>query len=94
METLSDWCEIRTTFPTADFWLVRKASGHRVGRPVREYSPEHIGLLARNPQQMLPGYLWYVMEVLYLKGYWLHHCHGSLSLQHIRVKDVKRLRIV
>jgi hypothetical protein len=42
---LSGLATIGTNQPESDFWLVRKGSDKEVGRPVREFSPEHIGIL-------------------------------------------------
>jgi len=41
---LSEVATIRTRFPEAHFWIVRRDSIQRCGEPTRSYKPEHIGL--------------------------------------------------
>ena len=35
--------------PDAEFWLIRKGGETTVGRPTREFSPEHIGVTVTRP---------------------------------------------
>lgn len=35
---------IRTNFPEAHFWIVRRGSAEHCGEAVREFNPEHIGI--------------------------------------------------
>ena len=39
-------CEIKTNFPEADFWLIRKGSKKEVGKPTKEYSPAQLFMLS------------------------------------------------
>ncbi len=90
---LSDLCEIKTNFPEADFWLIRKGSEDTVGYPVKEYSPEHIGIKVTATDVLLPSYLYYVMLNLYNHGLFKNNSYGSLNLKNIRVEDVRGIRI-
>lgn len=90
---LSGLATIGTNQPESDFWLVRKGSDKEVGRPVREFSPEHIGILVGRKDLLLPDYLFYIFMDLYARGYWVPRACGSLRLRHIRILDVKRLEL-
>ncbi|WP_435276264.1 hypothetical protein ACMAZF_04455 [Psychrobium sp. nBUS_13] len=43
MATLFNIAKIKTNFPEADFWLVRKGGEFDVGKPTKTYKPENIG---------------------------------------------------
>lgn len=90
---LSDLCEIKTNFPEADFWLIRKGSEDTVGYPVKEFSPEHIGIKVIATDILLPEYLYYAMLNLYNQGLFKNNSYGSLNLKNIRVDDVKEIRL-
>lgn len=91
--TLDDLCEIKTNFPEADFWLVRKGTDETVGTPVKEYSPEHIGIKVVKTDILLPQYLFYVMKNIHNQRYWVSRTVGTLRLVHIRTADVANLRV-
>lgn len=93
--TLGDLCEIRTNFEHADFWLIRKGSRHKVGTPTKEFMPEYIGIKVEESAKdiILPSYLFYAMQYLHSKKYFENLAKGSLNLQHIRVEDVKSIRL-
>jgi choline kinase len=61
---LEDLCEIKTNFPEADFWLDRKGSIDTVGKPIKEFSSERIGIKVIKTDVLLPDYLYYVMEYI------------------------------
>ena len=42
--TIGDVCIFKTNFPDADFWLQRKGSEKTVGKPLKEFSEENIGV--------------------------------------------------
>lgn len=91
--TLGQLCTIKTDWPDADFWLVRKNSETLLGKPSKEYNPNHIGIKVLRTDVVLPDYLYYVMINLYQKGYWKQHSQGTTNLKHIRTQDVANLRI-
>ncbi|MEN4600785.1 hypothetical protein ABEG75_22805 [Pantoea agglomerans] len=86
---LSDLATIRTNFPEADFWMVRRGSLKTCGQPVREYNSEHIGVKVVRTDILLPDYLYYCMSHLHSSGVWEPLTNGSLSLVNIRVSDVR-----
>jgi hypothetical protein len=88
---LSDLADIAVNQPESDFWLIRKGSDKAVGRPVREFSPEHIGVLVTRTDVLLPDYLFYVFMDLHARGYWTPLARGTLRLKNIRTEDVRRL---
>ena len=77
--------------PDADFWLIRKGSANMVGRPTREFSPEHIGVTVTRPDLVLADYLFYVFEHLANQGVFVSMAHGTTNLQNIRIKDIKNI---
>ena len=88
---LQDVAHIRIDLLDADFWLVRRGSIESVGQPTREYSPYHIGIRVIETRLLLPDYLYYVFMHMHNSGQWQPHTHGTLSLVHIRVQDVKKI---
>ncbi|WP_374940348.1 hypothetical protein [Pseudomonas sp. MAG002Y] len=90
---ISDIATIKTNFPDADFWLVRRGSIEQCGKPVRAFNPEHIGIKVERTELVLPDYLYYVFLHLNQIGSWRELATGTLSLVNIRVSDVKRIRL-
>ncbi|PCM96085.1 hypothetical protein CP916_22260 [Pseudomonas aeruginosa] len=90
---LSDVATIRTNYPEAHFWLVRRGSAERCGEPVREFNPEHIGIRVNRIDILLPDYLFYVLVHIHLVGYWKTIATGTLSLVNIRVSDVRQIEL-
>lgn len=90
---LSDVSTIRTDFPEAHFWLIRRGSAERCGEPVREFNPEHIGIRIERLDILLPDYLYYVFMHIHQCGHWQRLATGTLSLVNIRVSDVRRIEL-
>ena len=90
---LSDLATIRTNFPEADFWLVRRGSLKTCGQPVREFNPEHIGVKVERTDLLLPDYLYYCMQHLHTSRVWDPLATGTLSLVNIRVSDVGNIAL-
>ena len=84
---------VKTNFPNADFWLIRKGSFKEVGRPTKEYHPERIGIKVSQPQIALSDYLYYVLMALHGVGYFERKAKGTLNLKHITVKDVEQIKL-
>lgn len=84
---------IKTNFPQADFWLVRRGTKEEVGRPVRTFSQYHIGIKVEAVEILLPEYLYYAVTHIHAKGFFEQIAKGTLSLQHITVEDVKNITI-
>ncbi len=85
---LGDHCDIGMNMPDADFWLIRKGDSKKVGKPVDEFSPEHIGIKIRN-HNIHPTYLKYSMKHLHNKGYFSSRATGVLKLVNIRNSHVE-----
>lgn len=66
--TIGDLCEFKTNFPDADFWLVRKGKKNEIGKPVKEFSPDYIGVKVIRTDVLLPDYLYYVFMSLQNRG--------------------------
>ncbi|SER26063.1 hypothetical protein SAMN04244573_03233 [Azotobacter beijerinckii] len=90
---LSDVATIRTNFPEAHFWLVRRGSAERCGEPVRVFNSEHIGIRVNRTDILLPDYLYYAMMHIHQSGHWQRLATGTLSLVNIRVSDVRRIEL-
>ncbi|HEO9044210.1 TPA: hypothetical protein QIF36_002377 [Enterobacter kobei] len=90
---LSELTIIKTHFPEADFWLVRRGSLKTCGRPTRVYSPEHIGIKVVRTDFLLSEYLFYCMMHLHQSGAWKVRATGSLRLVNIRVSDVRSIEM-
>lgn len=90
---LGDLCTIKTNFPDADFWLVRRSDRTNVGKPTKEFSPYHIGIKVTATEQLMPQYLYYMMMHLYNQGYWQTRSIGTTALMHIRTEDVKNIQL-
>ncbi|WP_150573850.1 hypothetical protein [Pseudomonas fluorescens] len=90
---LSDVATIRTNFPEAHFWLVRRGSADRCGEPGRTFNPEHIGVRVNRTDLLLPDYLFYVLMHIHQSGEWKRVATGTLNLVNIRVSDVQRIEL-
>lgn len=90
---LSEVATIQTNFPEANFWLVRRGLASRCGEPVRDFNPEHIGILVNRTDILLPDYLFYALLHVHRQGYWESVATGTLSLVNIRVSDVRRIEL-
>jgi len=90
---LCDICTIKTNFQEADFWLVRRGSAERCGKPEREFNPEHIGIKVNRTDILLPDYLYYALMHIHSQGHWQRLATGTLSLVNIRVSDVRLIEL-
>ena len=90
---LGDLCTIKTNFPDADFWLVRRGDGKNVGKPTKQFSPYHVGIKVTATEQLMPQYLYYMMMHLYNQDYWNSRSMGMSNLVHIRTEDVKNIQL-
>lgn len=88
---LSDVATIKTNFPDADFWLVRRGSLKTCGEPTRTFNPEHIGIKVVRTDILLADYLYYCLMNLHQNKVWEVRATGSLALVNIRVSDVKEI---
>ena len=79
--------------PDAEFWIIRKGSETTVGKPTREFSPEHIGVTITRPDLVLPDYLYYVFEYLASQGKIAELSHGTTGLRNIRIRDLENISI-
>ena len=93
MMILSDLCDVKTNFPDADFWLIRKGTKEKVGIPTKEYSPEYIGIKVTDTERILPQYLFYWFQYIHTKKFFEQHSLGTLKLVHIRTEFVKNLPV-
>ena len=90
---LKDVATIKTNFPEADFWIVRRGSIKTVGTPVQEFNVEHIGIKVENTQILLPRFLLICFESLHLEGRWEAIAKGTLKLVHINISDIRNIEL-
>lgn len=90
---LYELATIRTNYPDAQFWLVRRGSIERCGEPTKHFNPEHIGIKVHRIDILLPDYLYYTLKALHGQGVWKQVATGSLSLVNIRVSDVRNIEL-
>ena len=89
---IGDVAQVRTAFPDADFWLVRQDSADRVGRPVKEYAADLIGIKV-DRTRLDPRYAFYLFEYMVQRGVFRQLATGAITLQHITVEQVKKIPI-
>ena len=90
---IGDLCQFKTNFPSADFWLIRKGSEDKVGKPVKEYSPEYIGVKVVETDHLDPGYAYYLFTYIHQQGFYKAKAKGTTKLRHITISDIKDLEI-
>jgi hypothetical protein len=78
---------VKLNFQDADFWLINKHDRSEVGKPVRTFNRNYIGI--KCPNWIFPHYGFYLFQYLFLQGIWKRYSHGTTNLNYLRVKDVK-----
>ena len=91
--TVQSIADVKTNFPEADFWIIRKGAEGKVGTPVEQFEEQHIGVRVIRTDLVLPKFFYYAVMYLHQKGYFRRLAKGTLSLKHITVNDVKSIRI-
>ena len=89
---LGDHIKAATKMPDADFWMVRRSSEDQVGRPVKEYNPEYIGIKVTS-DSIDPAYLFYLMQHLWMNKVFARLSSGTTRLVNIKVSDVTGIPI-
>jgi hypothetical protein len=92
---------LRAGGEAADFYIQRSGTPENVGRPFREAFQEpgtrrrgpgdprhHIGVTVVRRDVLDPRFLFYVAEYAWRSGIYRRLCHGTLALQHLRLRDV------
>lgn len=85
---------VKTNFPEADYWVVRKGGIDDIGRPTNEFNPEHIGVKIDRTDILFPKYHQYSMQFAHQSGYFKQHARGTLRLQNLPLEAVKNMPIV
>jgi predicted nucleotidyltransferase len=83
----------KVNFPDADFWIVRRGSEEKVGMPVKEFNPEHIGIKVDALDKLDSKYLYYVMLHIFNTKYFRDKAVGTLKLKNIRISDILNIPI-
>lgn len=87
---LGNYIQVSKNMPDADFWIIRRGTPDKVGKPVKEYNPEHFGIRVTS-DGLLPDYLFYALENVWQKGY--YEPTGTTNLVGIRSSDIKDIKI-
>lgn len=90
---LSELTIIKTNFPEADFWIVRRGSLKTCGEPTKTFNPEHIGIKVVRTDILLPDYLYYCMMHLHRSKVWEFRATGTLNLVNIKISDVRSIEL-
>ena len=93
MQKLGDLISIKIDDPNADLWVIRRGSIDRVGKPQRTYSKEAFGVTVTRPDLLMPEYLYYMLEHLWLQGLWKRMARGTLALVSIRKSDLEDIPV-
>lgn len=93
--TLGDICTFKVKFEDADFWLQRKGSETSVGKPLKEYNPENIGVKVKDEymDKVDSNYLYYYFQFLHGKGVFAPLSTGTLKLKNITISDIKSIPV-
>jgi hypothetical protein len=91
--TLGDLIDMKVGMEGADFWMVRRGTPDEVGRPVREWGPERVGVKVVRTDILLPSYLFYVLEHIHGSGYFRGLARGSTRLVGIRLSDIAEIKV-
>lgn len=90
---LKDVARVKLGDETADFWLERRGSEDTVGRPTTEHGPHRYGVKVTARDKVDPGFLFHMVQYLWMKGYFKARAHGTTSLVNIRVDDVETIPV-
>ncbi len=85
--------EVRTNFPEADFWLIRRGSPEKIGKPVKVFRPEDIGILVDRTDILVPDFFYYYMTKVWMDGYWCSFALSTTRRCHITTSKVKDLNL-
>jgi hypothetical protein len=91
--TLGDICKLEINNQDANFWLIRKGSLSMVGKPTKEFSPEHIGVTVIDTEKLYPDFLYYYMMFMHQSGLFQRFALGTLNLKHIRIDDISKIPV-
>jgi hypothetical protein len=77
----------------ADFYVQRRGSNHRLGRPHRTFNPHDFAIRIKDKyrEAFTPAWLYWNMYELWRSGYWRKYGHGTLLLQNITAQNVRDL---
>tara|TARA_R110002020_G_scaffold470691_1_gene696769 strand:- start:179 stop:493 length:315 start_codon:yes stop_codon:yes gene_type:complete len=89
----SEMIKVGTNMQDADFWLVRVHDADTVGKPVKEFKPQYIGIKILATDKFDPQFMYYWFQNLQRdKKYWYQMAiPDSRGTYHIRIPDLKNL---
>lgn len=90
---LRDVAKISVNMPDADFWIIRRGSQDKVGKPVDDFHEERIGVKIEKTDILFPQYAKYMMMYIWMSGYFKSLATGTTNLVNIKVSDVKDIQL-
>lgn len=63
--TFRSICTAQVNWPEADFWI--QPNGRNIGQPHKEFLIPRIGIKVNRPDILLPDFLWYYFEHLWVE---------------------------
>lgn len=90
---LKDIADVKVGMEDADFYIIRRGDKKQVGKPVKDYNPEHIGIKVTRTDLIVPDLLFYSLLNLYMQGTWEQKATGSLKLVNIQTSDIKNIAL-
>jgi|TARA_B100000085_G_scaffold281259_1_gene307520 hypothetical protein len=89
----SELIKVGTNMQDADFWLIRVHDANTVGKPVKEFKPQYIGIKIIATDKLDPQFMYYwFMNLQQNQKYWYQMAiPDSRGTYHIRISDLKDL---
>jgi hypothetical protein len=89
---LKDVAKVAVNMEDADFWIIRRGSIENVGKPVKTFDQERIGVKVERTDIVLPDFLFYAIEYIWMRGSFKSLSTGTTNLVNIRVEDIKNIQ--
>lgn len=90
---LKDLVTVGLNMKDADMWITRKGSIETVGKPVKEFSKQLIGIKVVRTDMLNADFLYYAILNMFNQGYFKTRATGTIRLVNIKVQDVKDIKI-
>lgn len=89
---LGDLIKAKVGDQDANFWIIRRGDSSKVGKPTREFNPEHIGVTVVS-DTLDANYLYYMIQYLWMNGIFSKMAKGSLRLVNITVANILNIPV-
>jgi hypothetical protein len=89
--TLGSFVKVGVGMEDADFWVIRRGGEDEVGKPVKEFGKERIGVKVLRPDVLLPDYARWLVYYRWTQGWFRSRAVGVTRLVNIRARDVEEM---